>query len=79
MILLKVKSDGRYKARIVACGNYQKSAIAEHHATVAAQEDWMTLIVTALRPGWKVASIDIKTAFLQTDPAISQTGQSRTF
>ena len=51
LLLLTVKKDGRYKARLVACGNFQRAAGTEVHATVAAQEDWMTLIVIALRLG----------------------------
>ena len=38
-------SDARHKARIVACGNFQQATGKETHATVASQEDWMTLIV----------------------------------
>ena len=39
----------------------------------------MTLIVMALRLGWSVGSLDIMTAFLQTDPAFSKVGSKRTF
>ena len=68
LLLLNTKKDGRYKARLVACGNFQRAGGKDTHATVAAQEDWLTLIVIALRLGWQVSSVDVKTAFLQTDP-----------
>ena len=42
LLLLNVKGDGRHKAMLVACGNFQRAAGSETHAMVAAQEDWMT-------------------------------------
>ena len=42
-------------------------------------EDWLTLVVLAVRLGWSVATLDVKTAFLQTSLEFSNIGGKRTF
>ena len=68
LLLLNRKSDGRFKARIVACGNFQSLQASDAYSSVASHDVWPPLLVLVLLLGGHGAHIDICTAFLQTDP-----------
>ena len=64
------KTSGQRKARIVGCGNFcvQSSGgpRSELYASGAGAESLrMTMRKTILEPTWSLASVDVKTAFLQ--------------
>ena len=64
------KTSGRRKARIVGCGNYcvqsGSGPRSELYASGAGAESLrMTVRRAALDPTWCLASVDVKTAFLQ--------------
>ncbi|CAE7806811.1 RE1, partial [Symbiodinium necroappetens] len=64
------KTSGRRKARIVGCGNYcvqsGSGPRSELYASGAGAESLrMTVRRAALDPTWSLASVDVKTAFLQ--------------
>ncbi len=79
LLLLRIKKDGRFKARLVACGNFQKATSEHTHATAAAADEWLSFLTLSVRKGWSAALLDIKQAFLQTGPEFSQVGTKRTF
>ena len=60
--------QGRYKARIVACGNFQSVSAAECYSSTVGHEVWMSVLLAALAQGHAAYQIDISTAFLQTAP-----------
>eukprot|EP00959_Pyramimonas_sp_CCMP1952_P455484 9471625-Pyramimonas_sp.AAC.1 len=44
LLLLTINKDRRYKARLVARGNFQRVSNAFTHATVAGAEEWLSLL-----------------------------------
>ena len=67
LVILTKKPDGTFKARIVACGNFQKLQSNEVYSGVVGHDVWLQSIILGLRLGWNVAQIDISQAFLQTE------------
>lgn len=67
MLVLTQKPCGRKKARLVACGNFQKLPASEAYCGVVGHDGWLQNIIMGLRLGQRVAQIDVSTAFLQTD------------
>ena len=74
------KSSGRRKSRIVGCGNYCQGGSNERnelYASGAGAESLRLMIrKCALCPGWALASVDVRTAFLQA-PLIEQQRDGR--
>lgn len=66
LIVFTRKNDGRFKGRIVACGNFQKTPSEENYAGVISHDGWLSNIVMATRLGLETYQIDVETAFLQT-------------
>jgi Reverse transcriptase (RNA-dependent DNA polymerase) len=64
--VLKVKNDGRYRARLVVRGFTQVPGIDFHesHSPVANDVTVRILLVLALNNNWTVEQIDVETAFL---------------
>ncbi|CAE7314267.1 RE1 [Symbiodinium microadriaticum] len=69
------KTSGRRKSRIVGCGNYCQGGSGERnelYASGAGAEPLRLMIRRcALRPEWVLASVDVRTAFLQA-PLLEQ-------
>ena len=69
------KTSGRRKSRIVGCGNYCQGGSSERnelYASGAGAESLRLMIRRcALRPEWVLASVDVRTAFLQA-PLLEQ-------
>ncbi|OLP82151.1 Transposon Ty4-H Gag-Pol polyprotein [Symbiodinium microadriaticum] len=63
------KTSGRRKSRIVGCGNFcrgENSERSELYASGAGAESLRLMIrKCALQPEWMLASVDVRTAFLQ--------------
>ena len=74
------KSSGRRKSRIVGCGNYCQGGSNERnelYASGAGAESLRLMIrKCALCPGWTLASVDVRTAFLQA-PLLEQQRDGR--
>lgn len=82
LIVLTVKSDGRHKARLVVCGNFQKGSNADPascYAGVVSHDSWLSNALIALAAGQDMAQIDVVTAFLQTDPVDTEKTAGTTF
>lgn len=78
MLVLTLKSDGRKKARIVACGNFQKMPSSDAYCGVVSHDGWLQSVILALRMDLAVAQIDVSTAFLQTDSRDDDSSRART-
>jgi len=68
--IFKKKGDGRYKARLVAKGYSQKAGIA-YEQTFAPVAKFATIrvhLALACESNWKVRGMDVKTAFLNSEP-----------
>ena len=85
-LLILAEKDGgtRKKARIVACGNFQKVDQAhELFSGTIGHDAWLTLITLMIRAGHSVARVDVRTAYLQSDPDLDDAkvgrGKRRTF
>ena len=65
----KIKSDGRYRARLVVKGYNQIPGVdfTESHSPVANDVTIRLLLVLALMYGWTCETIDVETAFLYGD------------
>ncbi|OLP89592.1 putative transposon protein [Symbiodinium microadriaticum] len=74
------KSSGRRKSRIVGCGNYCQGGSSERselYARGAGAESLRLMIRRcALHSGWVLASVDVRTAFLQA-PLLEQQREGR--
>ncbi|CAE7254294.1 RE1 [Symbiodinium microadriaticum] len=74
------KSSGRRKSRIVGCGNYCQGGSSERnelYASGAGAESLRLMIrKCALCPEWTLASVDVRTAFLQA-PLLEQQRDGR--
>ena len=82
-LVAAIKPPRRYKARLVACGNFlhrektRKSATLDRTDLYCSNLDIFSLriqLATGVARGWKAASIDVKTAFLT---APYQAGRSK--
>ena len=76
LILESKVEDGveiRKKARIVICGNHLPTEQSLYSAVVT--EVWVPLVVTMMSQGWHLATVDVSTAFLQTDKDICRKRQ----
>ena len=82
-LVAAIKPPRRYKARLVACGNFlhrektRKSATLDRTDLYCSNLDIFSLriqLATGVHRGWKAASIDVKTAFLT---APYQAGRSK--
>jgi hypothetical protein len=64
--VLKVKNDGRYRARLVVQGFAQIPGVdfEESHAPVANDVTIRLLLALSLKNNWEVHQIDVETAFL---------------
>jgi len=78
LLVLTRKSDGRFKARLVACGNFQTALHTDTYASVADHSHWLATLTSATASGMEMALLDVSVAFLQTDDAGRATNQ-RTF
>lgn len=78
LLILTLKSTGRRKARIVACGNFQKMPSQDAYCGVIGHDGWLQNFVMAVKLGLTVAQIDISTAFLQTDSRDDDPNRPRT-
>lgn len=67
LLILTRKHDGRFKARIVACGNFQKVQSSEVYSSVCGHDVWLQTLIVGLSLGKGCVQIDISQAFLQTD------------
>ena len=66
-IVAVIKAGGRYKARLVACGNYAVTDHITQEEKTASGADIVslrTMIRLAAHRGWSCSSLDIKGAFL---------------
>lgn len=79
MLILTRKSCGRKKARVVACGNFQRVQPHDVYSGVVSHESWMQNVVLALRMNHSVVQIDVSTAFLQTDECDDDEKRVKTF
>jgi hypothetical protein len=80
LLILTVKGDGRYKARIVAAGNHAKYQPKEDiYSSVVGKDSWQPLLIHAATSHLSVAQIDVKTAFLQTTPQHDDADRPKTF
>lgn len=79
MLILTRKHEGRFKARIVACGNYQQVQPTDCYSSVVSHDVWLPTVVAGLAMNKQVWQIDISQAFLQTDVADYKPGDKRTF
>ena len=74
------KSSGRRKSRIVGCGNYCQGGSSDRnelYASGAGAESLRLMIrKCALSPEWVLASVDVRTAFLQA-PLLEQQRDGR--
>ncbi len=66
--VFRVKSDGRFKARLVAQGYHQRVGIDcnEIYAPVCRMVSQRILLATAAERNWTVMQMDVVTAFLQS-------------
>ena len=66
--VFRVKSDGRYKARLVAQGYHQRVGIDcnDIYAPVCRMVSQRILLATAAERNWTVMQMDVVTAFLQS-------------
>ncbi|KAL5621857.1 hypothetical protein BROUX41_000002 [Berkeleyomyces rouxiae] len=64
--VFKIKTDGRYKARLVARGDMQREGIdyGETFASTAHSDSWRILIATATMKGRVLRQFDITAAYL---------------
>lgn len=79
LLLLNIKWDGRKKARIVACGNFQKLTSAESYSSVVSHDTWLQMLTIGLRLGHSAFQIDISQAFLQTEESDDDPTRPRTY
>lgn len=73
------KTDGRFKCRVVACGNYQRLQAADAYAGVVGHSEWMQGVLLSLMLGQEVFQVDITTAFLQTNATDDCDGRPTTY
>lgn len=78
MLVLTQKPCGRKKARIVACGNFQRMPSKDAYCGVVAHDGWIQNMLIAQKLGLEIAQIDVSTAFLQTDPVDDDQSRVRT-
>ena len=75
LVVCTRKDDGRYKNRLVACGNYVEDShytAEDLFAPTVTRSDTLSLMLWSLSDkNLKWSSVDIKTAFLQSDPTIA--------
>ena len=86
LLILTVKSPdpvtgiSRRKARIVACGNFQRYETHQDiYSPVVGRETWWPLIVLMLVRRFSMFQIDVRTAFLQTDEKDDDPNRPRTY
>lgn len=78
MMILTLKSTGRKKARIVACGNFQKMPSQDAYCGVVGHDGWLQTFIIACKLGLTVSQVDVSTAFLQTDVCDDDPNRPRT-
>ena len=69
LVVLTRKRDGRYKSRLVGCGNFDDSLSPD--ATYSSAADgayWRLLLLICILLRWTVVGIDVSEAFTQADP-----------
>ena len=77
LLVMSVKSDGRRKFRLTACGNHQvKPDGAELYAEVVSHQAASSVLRLAASLGWTIGISDVSEAFTQSDPKNAST---RTF
>ena len=65
--IFKIKSDGRYRARMAALGNHQVPGIdfVEIYAPVILDTTLRLLLTTKIQHKWQILKVDIESAFLE--------------
>ena len=67
VVVFTKKRDGRYKSRLVACGNFQSVLSKETYAGVVSHDSWLTTLATAWSKGYFIGFKDITQAFNQSE------------
>ncbi|MBR58416.1 MAG: hypothetical protein CMH54_10395 [Myxococcales bacterium] len=70
LLVLTYKPEmAKYKARLVACGNFSRMDPGLCHSPTVGKEVWMPLLCAMWGRGCAIRSVDIVQAYLQTDKA----------
>jgi hypothetical protein len=72
--VFKIKNDGRYKTRLVACGYSQKYGIdyMETYSPTVTFKSVLTLLHIACHNGWYITTCDVGNAYLESNLDIKQ-------
>ena len=67
VVVFTKKRDGRFKSRLVACGNFQSVLSKETYAGVVSHDSWLATLATAWGKDYYIGFKDITQAFNQSE------------
>jgi len=76
LVLTFKPETGKFKARLVACGNFMDKTATPCHSPAVGKEVWMPILAATWGKGWFVRGVDVVQAYLQSDELPA--GQKRT-
>ena len=80
LVVMTRKRDGRFKSRLVGCGNFDDTLSPEStYSSTADGSFWRLLLILSVMLGWSVVGIDVSEAITQSeDKDLDESGRLRT-